>query len=205
MPCPYAERVRPSLTSLEGVVGLDVYCKSAYVKVSSRVRPCLTDDYVNCPFYPRKGAVEVTASRFANVLGDLVVVKELNSRLKDMVFLTELALDGEVVDTVSLRDASKLNLKDVVDKHVDGGLIYAYLIPKSGSWRFRFLADTRSRMIGLLLEGEDGILEGEDALEKLLEKREPATLTVIKRYGASSSIVTPKKEEVEEIKVREIK
>ena len=204
MPCPYAERVRPSLTSLEGVVGLDVYCKSAYVKVSSKVRPCLTDDYVNCPFYPRKGDVGST-SRFADVLGDLVVVKELNSRLKDIVFLTELTLEGEVVDIVSLRDVSKLNLRDVVDKHVDGGLIYAYLIPRSGNWRFRMLADTKSRCIGLILEDENRILEGEEALEKLLEKRDSATLTVIRRYGASSSVVTPKKEEVEEIKIREVK
>ena len=67
------------------------------------------------------------------------------------------------------------------------------------------LADTKSRCIGLILEDENRILEGEEALEKLLEKRDSATLTVIRRYGASSSVVTPKKEEVEEIKIREVK
>ncbi|MHC1628632.1 MAG: hypothetical protein ACXQTI_07370 [Candidatus Nezhaarchaeales archaeon] len=205
MPCPYAEKIKVSFASLEGVMGLDVYCKSAYIKVSSKSRPCLTDNYFECPFYPRKREAG-PANRHPDVLGDFIIIDDLNAKLKDVAFLAEVALEGEVVDIISLKDVSKVNFVEIIDRHIDGDYIYAYMIPKSGGWRFRLLANVKNRTIGLLLEENGKVFEGEEAVDELLKKKgESATLTVVRKYEVRRSEVVEERLEAEELKVREPK
>lgn len=201
MPCPYAEKIKVSFASLEGVVGLDVYCKSAYIKVSSRSKPCLTDNYSGCPFYPRKHDV-APANRRPDVLEGLAIANDLNAKLKDVAFLAEIALEGEVVDIISLKDASKINFVEIINRHIDGDYVYAYMIPRSGDWRFRLLVNVKNRIVGLLLEENGRIFEGEEAIDELLKKSEGATLTIIKKYEVRKPEVVKERLKAEELKVQ---
>ncbi|RLF07300.1 MAG: hypothetical protein DRJ60_03000 [Thermoprotei archaeon] len=68
------------------------------------------------------------------------------------------------------------------------------------------MANVKNRTIGLLLEENGKVFEGEEAVDELLKKKgESATLTVVRKYEVRRSEVVEERLEAEELKVREPK